>query len=149
MHIKLIDGQHQPYSIEKLRRDNPQVSFPLEIPADTLAEYDVYEVAATEKPNDDNNTHRIEQGVELVDGVWTQTWVFVEHTSDDIEREWSIIRLQRNERLAECDWTQLSDAPLTNTQTVEWATYRQALRDITNQANPFNIQWPHEPNSED
>jgi hypothetical protein len=23
-----------------------------------------------------------------------------------------------------------------------WAAYRQALRDITTQANPFNITWP-------
>jgi hypothetical protein len=23
-----------------------------------------------------------------------------------------------------------------------WATYRQALRDITKQADPFNIAWP-------
>lgn len=145
MHIKLIDGKPETYTISQLRRDNPQVSFPTTIPAVTLVEYDVYEVVATEPPTYDDNTHNIEQGIELVDGVWTQTWVLVEHTADDIEREWSIIRLQRNQRLAECDWTQLSDAPLTNTQTVEWATYRQILRDITSQSNPFNIVWPITP----
>jgi len=25
-----------------------------------------------------------------------------------------------------------------------WATYRQALRDITTQADPFNITWPNQ-----
>lgn len=145
MHIKLIDGQPEPYSIEKLRRDNPQVSFPLAVPADTLAEYDVFEVVATEKPNDDSNTHSIEESVELVDGVWTQTWILVEHTPEDIEREWLIIRLQRNQRLSECDWTQLIDSPLTNTETAQWGSYRQALRDITAQSNPFNIVWPVSP----
>ena len=143
MHIKVIQGQPEPYSVEKLRRDNPQVSFPLAVPADTLAEYDVYEVAVTEKPTD--NSHNIVQSVELVDGVWTQTWSLVERTAEDIEREWSIIRIYRNERLAECDWTQLSDAPLTTVETADWGAYRQALRDITTQSDPFNIQWPEKP----
>lgn len=145
MHIKLTDGQHQPYSIGQLRQDNPQVSFPSEIPADTLAEYDVYEVVATEQPVYDDNTHNIEPIIELVDGVWTQTWVLVEHTSEDIERQWVNIRSERNQYLANCDWTQLPDAALTNVQTADWATYRQALRDITEQADPFNLYWPTPP----
>ena len=69
MHIKLTDGQPQPYSLGQLRRDNPQVSFPETIPAGTLAEYDVYEVVATEPPTYDDSTHKIEQSIELVDGV--------------------------------------------------------------------------------
>jgi hypothetical protein len=32
--------------------------------------------------------------------------------------------------LNECDWTQLADSPLTDQKRSEWATYRQALRDI-------------------
>lgn len=37
------------------------------------------------------------------------------------------------------DWTQLANAPVDKTA---WAVYRQALRDITEQADPFNITWP-------
>ena len=58
---------------------------------------------------------------------------------------WEAIRADRNYRLALCDWTQLPDAPLTNIETQEWASYRQALRDITTQSDPFNIQWPTPP----
>jgi len=36
-------------------------------------------------------------------------------------------------------WTQLSDSPVDK---AAWATYRQALRDITTQVDPFNIKWP-------
>lgn len=56
---------------------------------------------------------------------------------------WAVIRDERNQRLADCDWTQLSDAPV---DAVGWANYRQALRDITEQADPFNITWPENPN---
>lgn len=145
MHIKLIDGQPQPYSLGQLRRDNPQVSFPETPTAASLAEYDVYEVVATEPPTYDDNTHNIEPSIELVDGVWTQTWVLVEHTAEDIERQWANIRSERNQYLSACDWTQLSDAPLTNVETADWGSYRQALRDITTQSDPFNIQWPTPP----
>lgn len=56
--------------------------------------------------------------------------------------QWERIRSQRNTKLAACDWTQLPDAPV---DAAVWATYRQALRDITLQADPFNIVWPTAP----
>lgn len=53
------------------------------------------------------------------------------------------VRDDRNQRLADSDWTQLPDAPI-NAQ--EWAIYRQALRDITEQAGfPWEINWPEPP----
>lgn len=58
------------------------------------------------------------------------------------DAKYSII-LQRNALLRESDWTQLPDVPLSTKEA--WATYRQALRDITQQADPFNITWPTPP----
>lgn len=55
---------------------------------------------------------------------------------------WDAIRTERNARLAASDWTQLPDAPVDH---AAWAAYRQALRDITEQPDPFNITWPVEP----
>ena len=53
------------------------------------------------------------------------------------------VRNDRNTKLAECDWTQLSDAPVDQ---AAWATYRQALRDITTQAGfPWTVDWPVAP----
>lgn len=52
------------------------------------------------------------------------------------------VRSQRNTLLAETDWMALSD----NTLTPEWAAYRQALRDITEQVGfPENVTWPTQP----
>lgn len=52
----------------------------------------------------------------------------------------------RGQFLEMSDWTQLADVPLSAEKKAEWATYRQALRDITEQAGfPDNIQWPVQP----
>jgi hypothetical protein len=56
--------------------------------------------------------------------------------------QWERVRSDRNSRLAVCDWTQLPDA---SADAAAWATYRQALRDITTQADPFAIVWPVKP----
>lgn len=59
------------------------------------------------------------------------------------ETEWHLIRHKRDMLLENCDWTQLPDVPLLTKEM--WVVYRQALRDITNQPDPFNIVWPESP----
>ena len=56
-----------------------------------------------------------------------------------------MVRQLRTDRLYQCDWTQLPDAPLTDAERAQWQTYRQALRDVTSQSDPLNITWPTEP----
>ena len=51
-------------------------------------------------------------------------------------------RSLRNKRIAETDWWALSD----RTMTAEQTAYRQALRDITDQAGfPTDITWHQKP----
>jgi hypothetical protein len=64
---------------------------------------------------------------------------------DELNGQWTFIRYRRNEFLTECDWTQLQDSPLSEQKQQEWQTYRQTLRDITLQSDPFNIVWPTKP----
>lgn len=53
------------------------------------------------------------------------------------------VRKERNKLLAESDWTQVADAPVDK---AAWATYRQALRDITEQNGfPNAVNWPVSP----
>jgi hypothetical protein len=59
------------------------------------------------------------------------------------ETEWGVVRAQRGRLLQESDWTQLPDVPLATKEA--WATYRQALRDVTLQPDPLNIVWPTPP----
>jgi hypothetical protein len=50
-----------------------------------------------------------------------------------------LTRSKRNRLLSDTDWMALSD----NTMTPEWASYRQALRDITEQEGfPYSVTWP-------
>jgi len=53
------------------------------------------------------------------------------------------VRQTRTEKLKDSDWTQIADS---TADKAAWATYRQALRDITSQAGfPWTITWPDAP----
>ena len=53
------------------------------------------------------------------------------------------VRTQRTQLLKDSDWTQIADS---TADKQAWATYRQALRDITTQAGfPWTITWPVKP----
>lgn len=55
------------------------------------------------------------------------------------------VRAERNKKLAATDWRASSDLTLST----EWATYRQALRDVPSQAGfPNTITWPTEPGAQ-
>jgi hypothetical protein len=142
MYVKVTNNQPSkfPYTLADLRRDNPGTSFPADITNELLASFNVYPVAATPAPEFDSKTHRAKQGVELVDSAWTQVW----HLQELPEPQASAnIRASRNQRLAACDWTQLPDAPVDH---IKWATYRQALRDVSSQPGfPWNVEWPSQP----
>lgn len=59
------------------------------------------------------------------------------------------LRQRRNLKLKESDWTQGADSPLTTSKKTEWATYRQALRDLPssypNVTDKSAITWPSKP----
>jgi hypothetical protein len=59
------------------------------------------------------------------------------------------MREKRGVLLINSDWTQLVDNQLTDTQKVEWATYRQALRDVpannSDVTDLSDIIWPTKP----
>ena len=57
------------------------------------------------------------------------------------DRAMAALRQERDQKLAETDWWASSDLTITDDQ----RTYRQALRDVPSQADPFNITWPTKP----
>ena len=54
----------------------------------------------------------------------------------------SAVRALRNQRLYDCDWTQLPDAPLSDAQRARWRSYRQALRDMMDSFAWGLTTWP-------
>lgn len=73
---------------------------------------------------------------------WTVLPAYPPPYKPSVEEQWASVRAERNQRLNACDWTQLPDAPV---NAEHWASYRQSLRDITTQSDPFNIAWPEQP----
>tara|TARA_R100001509_G_scaffold24836_1_gene12991 strand:+ start:116 stop:562 length:447 start_codon:yes stop_codon:yes gene_type:complete len=56
------------------------------------------------------------------------------------------MRFERDLKLSNSDWTQLTDSPLTDAKKTEWATYRQKLRDLPATESDYdNPTWPTEP----
>ena len=83
--------------------------------------------------------------------IETGTWSIYTKTEEDLAQEAAeqlandiaSAREARNEKLAACDWTQLSDAPV---DAAAWAAYRQALRDLPSQEGfPYTVVWPTQP----
>lgn len=138
MYVRVTNGQPEIYTIGQLRRDNPQVSFPRDIPNALLASYDVYPVTQAAVPDHDALTQTVAASTPaLVDGVWTQDWT-VTSRPDAADR----VRGRRTSLLSETDYMALSDSTLTP----EWAAYRQALRDVPEQPGfPFSVVWPSKP----
>lgn len=138
-----------PYTVAMLRDENPETSFPTDVPPELLAEYGVYAVRPEPEPVVDY-TQDVNEGLpELINDIWTQVWVVTPASQDEVDTriaaQWVVVRSQRNAMLAETDWTQLPNAPFTPEEQQAWADYRQELRDITTQPDPFNIVWPVAP----
>ena len=56
------------------------------------------------------------------------------------------VRAERDKLIASCDWMAIKAFEAGTTVSTEWATYRQALRDVSAQAGfPNDITWPEKP----
>jgi len=86
-----------------------------------------------------------------IDGQTVQFTADEETARDAEEQAWAdaadtriavAVREERDDKLAETDWMANSDVTMSD----DWATYRQALRDVPAQAGfPNSITWPTEP----
>jgi hypothetical protein len=54
---------------------------------------------------------------------------------------WNRVRYERDDRLKDTDVWAFPDRTMTDAQ----KSYRQALRDITKQSDPYNVTWPTKP----
>ena len=75
----------------------------------------------------------------------------------EAEEPFKLLRMERNRRLAETDWTQLKDIDLDLIRERNWKNYRQALRDLPLVSNPkldsygdldmSSVTWPDKPST--
>ena len=150
----------------EVRRMHSNTSLPRVWDANVCSALGIDPVLAAPKPEVTGYTQAIRNGAtQDANGNWVTAWLVVDmfqDTTDDdgvtttkAEHEAAYqadlnakaaesVRTQRDAKLAETDWTALTDV----TMAAEMAAYRQSLRDITTHANfPYltETDWPTKP----
>jgi len=151
----------------QLRQENKHMSLPETWTDATLEALGVARVTKTDAPDVGEWQVAVKDGVEQVDGVWQEKWVtqemFTEYTETDEDGVETTVTVQdqidakvaadnavleateratRDDLLKATDHYGLSDVTMTDAMTA----YRQALRDVPQQAGfPQTITWPTKP----
>ena len=149
----------------EVRRMHSNTSLPRVWDADTCAFLGVDPVLEAPKPDTTGYTQAARDGAtQDANGNWVQAWKVVDMFQDTTEdgvtttkaeheaayqadldaKAAASVRTQRDAKLAETDWTGMSDV----TMAADMATYRQALRDITAHSDFPNLEdsdWPTKP----
>lgn len=141
------------------RAANPNISMPRTWNQNVLDALNIEAVLEAPKPDAGPYQYVARNGVvKDAKGNWVTAWEIRDMFSDDAEgtkaeKEAAYqagldataaksVRDERDRKLAETDWTALSDV----TMSAEMAAYRQALRDITAQEGfPHSVNWPVKP----
>ena len=134
--VKIVDGTPIQYGTSEFRADNKYTTYGEHVSDAHLNAQDVYRVQSGVKPDEAVGFDVVEDGFPvLTEGVWLQNYTSVAKGANDA-------RTLRNDLLTETDWCANSDVIMSDDMT----TYRQALRDITDQSGfPTNITWPTKP----
>ena len=163
-YIKLETGEIKTQG--EWRSENRNVSLPRVWDAGTLEFLGLTPVLAAPKPDCTDLEQVVSNGVTTdANGNTVEAWSVVDKFSDTTDEDGvtttkaehesaytakvvadkeAAVRKTRNEKLAETDWTGMSDV----TMAADMATYRQALRDITTHANFPDLEeadWPEAP----
>jgi len=148
----------------EIRQANKHRSFPRVWDADVCTLLDIDPILATPKPSTTSLQAVNANGtVQDALGNWVEAWVVVDAFSDTTDDEGvtttkadneaaylagldanaaASVRVERDTLLASTDYYALTDVTMNSAVT----TYRQALRDITDQAGfPTTITWPTAP----
>ena len=111
----------------------------------TFSDLGYDEIASTQPPAPSGTYKAVYRDGETQDanGDWAEAWAERDMTVEEVQQrdhgKAEQVRAERNEKLANSDWTALSDV----TMTAEMTTYRQALRDVPAQSGfPQAVEWP-------
>ena len=148
------------------RSDFPNMSLPRMWKTATLDALDLDPVLPGAQATTTTYQTSVRDGVEQnANGDWVEKYIAQDMFADDADlgtkaeqeaayqvkldaRVAESNRTNRDELLANSDWTQMNDSPLTNEAKTAWATYRQELRDLTDLdawPNLADEDWPVEP----
>ena len=140
-----------PIGSAEVQKAFPNTSFRLPLEGQDLTDYGVVTVVTTKIPVYDKANNKLEEGTpQYIQSDWRQVWNVIPLSAEELQSKndetAAGVRNKRDRLLAACDWTVLTDSPLTTAKKTEWKTYRQALRDISAaEGFPNTMTWPTEP----
>ena len=169
-YVKITNGAvaKYPYSTGQLRRDNPNVSFPRNIPVEIMRRYGMRPVTTEAMPDYDPLTQKVTTattptrnvvrlmteadatdpitnevntdlvGTPIYGNDWVLTRTVVDLTADEIAEQDATTAEVNRNKRNELLAGTYYLALSDMTRSAEMTTYRQALRDITSHAN-----WPN------
>jgi len=141
----------------QIRSAMTSVSLPVRLAPEDVAGLGFEPYATADKPEFDALVQDVQELTPVKqNGTWVQQWsvtekysaeqkatVLAEAESKKQQDQAASVRAERNVKLSASDWTQLSDS---TADKAAWATYRQALRDVTAQSGfPLTVNWPVAP----
>ena len=153
----------------EIRRSMPNTSLPRVWTADICEFLGIDPVLAAPAPEASGEYKVVSRNgvTQDANGNWVQAWVerdmFADYVDEDgvtvtkAEQEQAYTatkdaeaataaRATRDGLIASCDWMAIKAFEAGTTVSTEWATYRQALRDVSAQAGfPNDITWPEKP----
>ena len=170
MYAKITNGAvaRYPYSVGQLRRDNPNVSFPRNIPVEIMRRYGMRPVTTEAMPDYDPLTQKVVTattptrnvvrlmteedaidpiteevntdliGTPIYGNDWVLTRTVVDMTAEEIAANDALVA-EANRKKRNKLIAETDYFALTDvTMDAAMTSYRQALRDITD-----HVQWPH------
>jgi hypothetical protein len=152
-----------PVTRSRIKHENPSVGFPLDMSGVNVRDYGFAPYTLSDPAEYDAQWQKAEELTPVeVDGVFVQQWSIVElysaqekadmileQEAAQIESAKAFARSQRDSLLASTDWVVIKAQETGVAMDQALATYRQALRDITDHVNfPYlaDEDWPVKPN---
>lgn len=138
------------HDVKPTRWDDENYCRVSKLTPEQVEQFGVHQLKLVTPPYYDTATQSREHGPALlIDGVWTQNYIVTELAPDaaaqKVEAQWQVVRSERNKLLSDTDWWVTKAAETGSTISQEQQEYRQSLRDITEQPDPFNIAWQEMP----
>ena len=134
--IKVTDaGTEYPYTIEQLRQDNPNTSFPTRLNADVLEQFNVYEVVLTSPPQYDYVSHKLSEGIPVRQKARNEdgTWKGDDPTTPENEA-WEYVQVWQ---VKQCTAEELTE------NIAEYNAHQETLRirAYRDEADPLFFKW--------
>ena len=138
------------HDVEPTRWDDDNFCRVAKLTPEQVVQFGVHQLKLVTPPYYDPATQAREHGPALlIDDVWVQHYIVTDLGPDEsaakVGEQWTVIRAERNALLARTDWWVTKAAETGAIISDDQHAYRQALRDITTQPNPFNVVWPSIP----